>query len=576
MSDEPWKFFIYTANDTPAEILSRDACHTLLNAILSQHHFSLCRLAFVLAHSTMWPNYTWGRSSLRPLQQPVADCSARCTCLASQLMYAADAYPQANPAPAQGLPWHALLHTSRLAFHILTAGTLVACSRAWPGHQRSVLNPLAPFSFVPPVAVGARFYRARCLGVALYLSYSLRFVTLSLCDGDEASPSVLSVEPALCRSALHPPPPPPPPPPFSRGRWQPCSARGTGFASPPQCRSKLNLAADSAWVRLRLRCSVLHVLVRHSRRYRLPDTRLVIHGGQGWAIPTQCWARSVPFSTALLLKSGWQIRSARCPDPALPSPVAGNARANSRVPCPHVSYMCYILFLLRLAHPLVAPHWNWGRFICTQCGARALLFSTALPIHQAADCSARSRYPDLAFPAQTQVAVAHPWGRSCHSSAAPSPGNSTTSARLTFTSALIRVTSHLQHWAHRVTSHLQRRCVIHTHCRYRSLNPTQARCLLHLAAVATSICSIHYYPYFGDISAQDGRYLSCPFIWASFYWSPKKNWQGCLYRCWSWARCPSPHCGSGSTRTQGATTVSGPRFFTSIPWGIAAVFVPSK
>ena len=71
----------------------------------------------------------------------------------------------------------------------------------------------------------------------------------SLCDGDEASPSVLSVEPALCRSALHPP---------SRGRWQPCSAQGMGFASPPQCRSTLTLAADSAPVRLRLRCSVLH------------------------------------------------------------------------------------------------------------------------------------------------------------------------------------------------------------------------------------------------------------------------------------------------------------------------------
>ena len=56
----------------------------------------------------------------------------------------------------------------------------------------------------------------------------------------------------------------------------------------------------------------------------------------------------------------------------------------------------------------------------------------------------------------------------------------------------------------------------------------------------------------------------------------KRNWQGCLYRCWSWARYPSPHCGSGSTRTQGAATVGGPRFFTSIPWGIAAVFVPSK
>ena len=139
------------------------------------------------------------RSSLRPLQRSVADCSARCTCLASQLMYAADASPQANPAPAQGLPWHSVLHTSRLAFHILTAGTLVACSRAWPGHQRSVLNPLTPFSFVPLVAVGGRFYRARCLGDAFYSSYSFRFVTLSPCDGDEASPSVLSVEPALCR-----------------------------------------------------------------------------------------------------------------------------------------------------------------------------------------------------------------------------------------------------------------------------------------------------------------------------------------------------------------------------------------
>ena len=124
--------------------------------------------------------------------------------------------------------------------------------------------------------------------------------------------------------------------------------------------------------------------------------------------------------------------------------------------------------------------------------------------------------------------------------------------------------------------HLQHSGVIHTHCRCCSLNPTQARCLLHLAAFAASICSIHSYPYFGDISAQDGRYLSCPFIWASFYWSPKKNWQGCLYRRWSWARYPSLHCGSGSTQTQSDATVGGPRFFTSIPWGIAAVIVPSK
>ena len=255
-----------------------------------------------------------------------------------------------------------------------------------------------------------------------------------------------------------------------------------GFASPPQCRSTLNLAANSALIRLRLRCSVLHVLVRHSRRYRLPDTRLVIHGGRSWAIPSQCWAHSMPFSTAPLLRAGGRFAVLDIQIPPclvqLLVMLVQTLECHARI---HVSYMCYILFLWRLAHTLVAPHWSWGRFICTLCGARALLFSTALPIHRAADCSAR--YPDLAFSAQTQAAVTHPWGRSCHSSAAPSPGNSTTSARLTFTPAFIQVTSHLQ-------------CsgVIHTHCRCCSLNPTQARCLLHLAAFAASICSIHSYP----------------------------------------------------------------------------------
>ena len=220
-----------------------------------------------------------------------------------------------------------------------------------------------------------------------------------------------------------------------------CNVRCLGVAS-----QLLLVAFVLPWVCFILRSTAL---VRHSRRFRLPDTRLVIPGGRGWAIPTQCWAHSVPFTTAHLLRAG-------------------------------------------------------GRFAVLD-------------------------------------------------------------VRLTFTSAFIRV-----------TSHLQRSGVIHTRCRCRSLNPTQARCLLHLAAVAASICSIHSYPYFGDISAQDGVYLSCPFIWASFYWSPKRNWQGCLYRCWSWARYPSPHCGSGSTQTQSAATVGGPRFFTSIPWGIAAVFVPSK
>ena len=82
-------------------------------------------------------------------------------------------------------------------------------------------------------------------------------------------------------------------------------------------------------------------------------------------------------------QSGWQICSARCLDPALlvqllvtlVQPLDCHA-------CLHVSYMCSVLYvLLLLAHMLVAPHWRWGWFICTQCGAWALLFRTALPIH---------------------------------------------------------------------------------------------------------------------------------------------------------------------------------------------------
>ena len=87
---------------------------------------------------------------------------------------------------------------------------------------------------------------------------------------------------------------------------------------------------------------------------------------------------------------------------------------------------------------------------------------------------------------------------SCHSSAAPSPGNTPLPLG---SPSLLRSDRSL---------HLQRSGVIHTHCRCCSLNPTQARCLQHLAAFAASICSIHSYPYFGDISAQDGRYLPVP------------------------------------------------------------------
>ena len=51
-------------------------------------------------------------------------------------------------------------------------------------------------------------------------------------------------------------------------------------------------------------------------------------------------------------QSGWQICSAGCPDPALPSPVAGNARANSRVPCLHTCK----LHVLHSIHLASGPH----------------------------------------------------------------------------------------------------------------------------------------------------------------------------------------------------------------------------
>ena len=229
---------------------------------------------------------------------------------------------------------------------------------------------------------------------------------------------------------------------------------------------------------------------------------------------------------------GWQICSARCPDPALlfqllvtlVQPLDCHARL-------HVSYMCSVLHPLASgpyasrSTPKVRPvylHSIWcpstsvphcapytpGRLI-------AVLDIQASP----SQLTYRSLFHTLAHPAP-----AAPVPR-LHLAIAPFPPGTHSLLRSygslpTYSAALIQV-----------TSHLQRRCVIHTHCHYRSFNPTQARCLLHLPAVATSICSIHYYPSFGDISAQDGRYLSCPFIWASFYWSPKRNWQGYLYRC---------------------------------------------
>ena len=167
--------------------------------------------------------------------------------------YAADAYSQANPTPAQGLPHrHSILHTSHLAFHIFTAGTLVVAvgrgqvirAQCWTRSNHS--------ASYPPPSGGWQIYSAWCLGVTFCFSYSLPFVTLSLCDGDEASPAVLSVEPALCCSTLHPPSP---------GRWQPCSARGTGFASPLQCRSTLNLEADSL-LRYGFACDIQYYINR--------------------------------------------------------------------------------------------------------------------------------------------------------------------------------------------------------------------------------------------------------------------------------------------------------------------------
>ena len=101
--------------------------------------------------------------------------------------------------------------------------------------------------------------------------------------------------------------------------------------------------------------------------------------------------------------------------------------------------------------------------------------------------------------------------------------------------------------------------------------------VLILGPLSVSALWVRKHP---DTKCRDGWRASVLYLdslgYCCRFCAPKKNWQGCLYRCWSWARYPSPHCGSGSTQTQSAATVGGPRFFTSIPWGIAAVFVPQR
>ena len=146
-------------------------------------------------------------------------------------------------------------------------------------------EPARTIQHCNPPSGGWQIYSAWCLGVAFCLSYSFPFVTLSLCDGDEASPSVLSVEPALCRSALHPPSP---------GRWQPCSARGTGFASPPQCRSALNLAADSL-LRYGVTCDIQYY-INHTWGCLIPGLMRV----------TLWWGETKP--SALSVVPAWAVQ----------------------------------------------------------------------------------------------------------------------------------------------------------------------------------------------------------------------------------------------------------------------------
>ena len=234
---------------------------------------------------------------------------------------------------------------------------------------------------VHPIAVGGRFYRAWCLGVAFCLSYSLLFVTLHFVIGTKLVHPYSVLSPPCAVQHCTPPP--------SRGRWQPCSARWTGFASPPQCRSTLTLAADSllwygfacnvqyyiscAWGCFSLISGLLRValwwgetkpsalsvvpawVVQHCTPSRggwqvcsvlclgvasqlllvvfVLATLSLLHpavycarspfstfpspwyqashswgggggGRRGWAIPNQCWAHSVPFTTAPLLRAG--------------------------------------------------------------------------------------------------------------------------------------------------------------------------------------------------------------------------------------------------------------------------------
>ena len=132
---------------------------------------------------------------------------------------------------------------------------------------------------VHPVAVGGRFYRAWCLGVAFCLSYSLLFVTLHFVMGMKlVHPySVLSPPCAVQHCT-----------PLSRqvAALQ-CSRDGLRLPTSMQVYANLS-GRFSAPVRFRLRCSVLHksCLRMFQSHFWLAASRSVM--GRDKAIRAQC------------------------------------------------------------------------------------------------------------------------------------------------------------------------------------------------------------------------------------------------------------------------------------------------
>ena len=220
-------------------------------------------------------------------------------------------------------------------------------------------------------------------------------------------------------------------------------------------------------------------------------------------------------------QSGWQICSARCPDPALPSPVAGNALATSRVPCPHTCQLHVSRSICHLASGPYASHSSlklrpvylhsmWCPSTSVQhCAPYTPGWLIAMLDIQASPSQLTHR--SLLHILEGAPATPVPC---LHLAKAPLPLGSP---------SLLRSYGSLHTYSAVGSSILT---AVATHS-------TPLRLDVYYISLQLQQASAQYIPTLtlGTFRHRTAGTFPVPSFWASFYWSPKRNWQGCLYRC---------------------------------------------